>query len=217
MMLIKVLLFCLTILPRAHAANLADLATTFSQISDFLDTIGVSNCSLISTEFPGGSLPPPSPGLSLKYVTGGRGTQNYTCDRDSNTTAPRAVGAAATLLDLSCVAWYNPVLFHILTPVLRGIHAATLPFFATIASQITAPETRLIVGRHQFNAAGQPVFDLRLGGGTDWMVATKNASVPAPVDNTIHVPWLKLTEVRGAGVTVSLTCCDPYLSSANRC
>jgi uncharacterized protein DUF3455 len=40
-----------------------------------------------------------SPGLSLKHVALGRGTQNYTCSNTNSTAVPTAIGEVATLFD----------------------------------------------------------------------------------------------------------------------
>ncbi|KAE8335786.1 hypothetical protein BDV24DRAFT_155706 [Aspergillus arachidicola] len=201
MLFINVLLFYLAILHTEASSSLTDLATTFSQISSYLDNAHVSNCSVAKTDLTlHALLPGPSPDLRLKYVTVGRGTQNYTCQDDSNTTAPQAVGAVATLLDVSCLAAYNPALLHNFTPVVRAVNSETLPFLALLSSQLSSPATKFILGKHEFNAAGQPVFDLRLAGGSDWMATKRNASSAAPDDNAVNVPWLKLTSVNGTGV-----------------
>ncbi|KAE8357773.1 hypothetical protein BDV27DRAFT_164204 [Aspergillus caelatus] len=202
MLLTNLLLFCLAIIHAEALPSLPDLATTFSQISFYLDNAHVSNCSLAKTSLPPHrSLPGPSPDLHLKYVTVGRGTQNYTCQEDSNTTASQAAGAVATLLDVSCLAAFNPALLHNFTPVVRAVNSETLPFLALLGSQLSSSATKFILGKHEFNAAGQPVFDLQLAGGSDWMATKKNASSGAPDDNTANVPWLKLTSVNGTGIT----------------
>ncbi|KAF5858357.1 hypothetical protein ETB97_004478 [Aspergillus alliaceus] len=130
----------------------------------------------------------------------GRGTQNYTCQEDSNTTAPRPVGAVATLIDVSCLAAYSMELLHHFTPIMRAIHSETLPFLALLSGQISAPDNKFILGSHDFDGAGMPVFDLRLTGGSDWMASRKNASASASGDNVVNVPWLKLTSVDGTGI-----------------
>ncbi|KAE8375383.1 hypothetical protein BDV26DRAFT_299797 [Aspergillus bertholletiae] len=201
MLLIHAFFFYLTILSAEASLSLPELATAFSQISSNLDNLHVSNCSLVRTNLlPHKLLPDPSPGLRLKYVTAGRGTQNYNCGVTSNTTAPKALGADATLFDVSCIAAFNPELLHNLTPALKTVHSEALPFLALLGSRLFPPATKFILGKHLFNAADQPFFDLRLAGGHDWMATKMAVSVGAPERSTVNVPWLKLTSVNGTGV-----------------
>lgn len=64
----------------------------------------ITGCSLDKVELPKKGtepqVPDPSPGLKLKHVALGRGTQNYTCDGSSED-APKAVGAVAILCESS--------------------------------------------------------------------------------------------------------------------
>jgi hypothetical protein len=203
MLFTKVLLFCLAIL--AEASTVADLASTLIGISDVLDQTHLTYCSLLEVQFPyHPRLPNPSGDLHLKYVALGRGTQNYTCANDSNTTAPRAAGAVATLFHASCLVSYNAALFHYLTPLLKLIDADTLSLLGMIFNQMTSTDNHIITGKHEFNADKKPFFDLRLGNTEDWVVAQANASAPARDDNTTNVPWLKLTSVEGHGITVRI-------------
>ncbi|OGM46124.1 malate dehydrogenase [Aspergillus bombycis] len=201
MLFINLLLFYLAILCAEASPALPYLVTMFSQISHYLDNVHLSNCPLAKTNLPPhGSLPGPSPGLSLKYVTVGRGTQSYTCKEDSSTTVPQSVGAVATLLDVSCLATFNPALLHNFTPVVKAVQSEALPFLAVLGTQLSSSSTKFILGKHQFNAAGQPTFDLRLAGGSDWMATKRAASSDAPDHSTVNVPWLKLTSVSGTGI-----------------
>ncbi|KNG91658.1 malate dehydrogenase [Aspergillus nomiae NRRL 13137] len=201
MLFINVLLFYLAILRAEASPALPYIATMFSQISQYLNNVHLSNCPLAKTNLPShGSLPGPSPGLSLKYVTIGRGTQSYTCQDDSSTTVPKSVSAVATLVDVSCLAASNPTLLHNFTPVVKEVQSEALPFLAVLGSQLSSSATKFILGKHQFNAAGQPTFDLRLAGGSDWVASKRAASSDAPDRSTVNVPWLKLTSVSGNGI-----------------
>lgn len=203
----------------AGAAALSDplrLATTFSHIASELDHINLGNCSLADADLPLNDtkveLPGPSSHLTLKYVALGRGTQNYSCPSTNascrNTTAPTATGAAATLFDASCLASTSTTLLHEIPALTGRTPLGSLAFMAEILSS-TTNTSDLIIGEHYFDAAGDPFFDLRLGGSNTWMIAKKNASVTAPTrvysspDESKDVPWLKLGRKDGNGISVS--------------
>lgn len=202
------------------------VATTFSRLYEEMGHVSLSGCSLSEATLPLNDtkvqLPNPSEGLSLKYVAIGRGTQNYSCPTNESssskdTSQPKATGAAATLFDVSCVAAQSLTLLHELPPITGGASVESLGFLAESLS-LTTNSTNLILGEHYFNAAGDPVFDLRLGGSDDWAVTAKNASVDAPQSVDIpkgkscaakkaereNVPWLKLTKKDGHGIKVRL-------------
>jgi hypothetical protein len=196
------------------------LAATFSRISNELDNISLGNCSLANINLPLSDtkvkLPNPSPGLNLKYVALGRGTQNYSCPSSTNshkprdTTKPVATGAAATLFDASCIASTSISLLHEM-PVVVG--RAPLGSVALLAELIahTTNSSDLMIGEHYFNAAGDPFFNLKLSGSDSWIITKKDASVTAPKrashiagDNGDEdVAWLKLGFKDGHGIKVS--------------
>ncbi|CAK7563712.1 MAG: hypothetical protein SEPTF4163_001587 [Sporothrix epigloea] len=179
------------------------------------------------------SLPPPSPGLFLKHVAIGRGTQNYTCDADNATAIPIAAGALATLFNASCIA-------ATYSDVLNLLPRVVLPFNLT-NNDITANETRLfptnlkLSGHHYFETATTPYFNLdTFTAHIGHLACAKNNTQKAPsaiaigseTDNRGQrgepaVPWLKLVAKAGAtggleevyrlqtvGGSAPLTCAD---------
>ncbi|CAK7264072.1 hypothetical protein SEPCBS57363_000885 [Sporothrix epigloea] len=156
------------------------------------------------------SLPPPSPGLFLKHVAIGRGTQNYTCDADNATAVPIAAGALATLFNASCIAATYPDVLNLLPRVV-------LPFNLT-NNDITADETRLfptnlkLSGHHYFETATTPFFNLdTFTAHMGRLPCAKNNTQKAPSATAIGsetdnrgqqgepaVPWLKLVAKAGA-------------------
>ncbi|KAJ5133833.1 hypothetical protein N7448_001147 [Penicillium atrosanguineum] len=189
------------------------LANTFSHITNELSHISLGNCSLANASLPLSNLkvglPEPSLHLTLKYIAVGRGTQNYSCpstDASSrDKTAPTATGAAATLFDASCIASSSMTLLHELPAVAGRTPLGSLAFMAEMVSS-TTNSSDLIIGEHYFDAAGDPFFNLRLGGGDDWMVGKKDASVSAPAKvyafkiESKDVTWLRLTRKEGKGI-----------------
>jgi len=102
------------------------------------------------------------PGLALKKVVVGRGTQNYTCETDTEESVPVLKGAIATLFDTSCLAAFTPTFLHSISPELL-----TYPL-----SSVDSPTAKaLTTGSHYFPIKKTPVFDFRTENGMD---------VPAP-------------------------------------
>ncbi|KAI9844435.1 MAG: hypothetical protein M1838_002193 [Thelocarpon superellum] len=127
----------------------------------------------------GTELPAPTPGLTLKAVTLGRGTQNYTCA--NGVAAPTQVGALATLYDLSMVPEW---LFNTLTNLAVNVPLADM-----------APLSLDAIGHHYFDSTGAPNFDL---GSIGHLIAAKQADIPAPAgaaagpSGSGAVDWLEL-------------------------
>jgi len=161
-------------------------------------------CDLSKAQMPVASptpLPPPSPGLALKHVAIGRGTQNYTCGTNSSA-APVAIGAMATLFNASCVAATFP---QVLT---------TLPNFA-LQYDLNANEALpnvanlLVSGHHFFTTVTTPFFNLDTASmDLGEAQCSKNNTVNAPADapkgqggvGNGAVAWLKLlTKVGSTG------------------
>ncbi|KAJ5759189.1 hypothetical protein N7520_006345 [Penicillium odoratum] len=179
------------------------LASTFSRISNELDNISLGRCSISNAILPINDtttkLPRPSSGMNLKYIALGRGTQNYTCENSTSSAIPVAVGAAATLFDASCIASQSLTLLHEMPAIIGEAPIGSLAFLAELLSH-TTNSSQLILGEHYFNAAEYPIFDLRLSGAQDWVVATKNASVDAPQTSKLtkqNVAWLELDRKSG--------------------
>ncbi|KAL2045195.1 hypothetical protein N7G274_002277 [Stereocaulon virgatum] len=137
----------------------------------------------------------PSPNGTLKAITLGRGTQNYTCDTASG--APRAVGAKADLFDVT------PLLQSITVP--QGTQLLNLlpEFLINFSLSLVQRYSIRVLGYHYFNAAGKPTFDL---GDTGFFVGKKVGSITAPSDAYVGqfgigygaVDWLKLADAGGS-------------------
>ncbi|GAB1314884.1 Malate dehydrogenase [Madurella fahalii] len=158
-------------------------------------------CDLSAVALPPGAadLPQPAPGLTLKHIAIGRGTQNYTCDAGDATAAPKAVGALATLFNASCAAAIHPDL-------VSALARASLHFSVQESESKLAPSNLAVSGVHYFSEATTAFFNLDVS--SSWKIGEipcgKNASVPAPVDaqtglaNDAAVAWLKLNAKPGA-------------------
>ncbi|EGS17463.1 uncharacterized protein CTHT_0067900 [Thermochaetoides thermophila DSM 1495] len=151
-------------------------------------------------EYARSSLPPPSPGLVLKHIAIGRGTQNYTCDPGAE--KPRQTGAVATLFNASCTVATSPELASLL-----GHAALQFPLHQSLETQRLAPSNLAVSGVHFFTKDGAPWFDLdvsplwKMGG----IVGAKNTSAQAPetaakgLGGEPAVPWLKLVAKESTG------------------
>ncbi|CBF86818.1 hypothetical protein AN2423.2 [Aspergillus nidulans FGSC A4] len=177
-------------------------------IKDFLQNTQLAGCVLPSTTtLSSSSLSAPSSGLSLKAITLGRGTQNYTCAGNTAATTPEATGATATLFDTSCLVAANvnadrqPTL-HFLPDSLKTVPLSNLDLFASLLSHSSGQN--IAVGKHYFTADGTPFFDLRGSEmyGSGWIAAKKEDEEDAPAKPgygiTGDVAWLKLTAIEGS-------------------
>ncbi|KAL8763050.1 MAG: hypothetical protein Q9184_001077 [Pyrenodesmia sp. 2 TL-2023] len=142
------------------------------------------------------SLPPPATSLSLKAITLGRGTQNYTCAAGS-TAAPVPIGAKADLLDATPLLPLFPSSES--QSILNLLPEYLVSFdFATIQNS-SIP----ILGKHIFDAAGVPTFDL---GKLGLLKAKRVANIAAPATackgpngkGNGAIDWLALTEAPGS-------------------
>ncbi|QIW95469.1 hypothetical protein AMS68_000987 [Peltaster fructicola] len=151
----------------------------------------VGKCDMQSAKMPtAAGLPPPSAGLYLSHVAVGRGTQNYTCANSSAT--PAAIGALATLYNVSCVAADTPVLLDRLPVV-----ALNLP---TPSSSDSAANVDMS-GHHYFIDLTTAYFNLKTdahdyGGGAFKKVnstaAPSDAAAGQEGSGDGAVAWLKL-------------------------
>lgn len=134
--------------------------------------------------------------------------QNYTCSLASANVTPKAVGAMASLYNVSCIASNYPDILSIL-PGLALQYA--LP--ATPGSNLE-PSNIAFVGEHYFASNGTPTFDLTLGAKyhidsigpapedlgitSATTIGAKNSSAPANAPKGENgagdgaVPWLRL-------------------------
>ncbi|KAL8694032.1 MAG: hypothetical protein Q9218_001270 [Villophora microphyllina] len=142
------------------------------------------------------SLPSPTAGLSLKAITFGRGTQNYTCKAGS-TAAPTAVGARADLFDAA------PLLPFLPSPDCQAILNLLPEYLVSFDAAILLSASIPTLGKHFFDAAGVPTFDLGTKG---LLKAKKIANIAAPATackgangkGDGAVDWLALTEAPGS-------------------
>ncbi|AEO63256.1 uncharacterized protein THITE_2108246 [Thermothielavioides terrestris NRRL 8126] len=180
-------------------ADYFNLLATKVQESRLLDKAPA--CDLSQAVLPSSSLPPPSPGVRLKHIAIGRGTQNYTCSTGNPSDAPKAIGALATLFNASCLATTD-------LDLASALARAALRFDLTQSqtAQKLVPSDLAVSGRHFFLGDGTPFFDLDVS--PTWQLGelpcAKNGSAPAPADapkglnGEPAVPWLKLTAKQGA-------------------
>ncbi|KAK0843906.1 hypothetical protein LTR03_008392 [Friedmanniomyces endolithicus] len=152
--------------------------------------------------FPGADSNAPTCDLSQAVMPTGRGTQNYTCDLTNTTSPPVAVGAKATLFNVSCLAADHPALLAKLPSI-----ALDLPIPSSDGDD-SSPAYQDISGHHFFLDATTPCFDLdttlhQYGTGQ----FKKANSSAAPTDAMLgtngqgfgSVTWLKLDAKDAAG------------------
>ncbi|OAA66178.1 hypothetical protein ISF_04016 [Cordyceps fumosorosea ARSEF 2679] len=189
-------------------AALNAITTYFNLVADKVpnakSTLGSPlTCDLAKAVMPTlPGLPSPAPGSQLRHVAVGRGTQNYTCDGNPSS-KPKAVGAVATLFNVTCLASkYPDVSGHIPGMAVHfDFDASASAAAAADTSDRLGPATLLVSGHHYFTAAGVPFFDL---GGQGHIPCAKNASADAPSTATVGqkgevaVPWLRLLATKDA-------------------
>ncbi|KAI4716950.1 hypothetical protein E4T48_06859 [Aureobasidium sp. EXF-10727] len=165
------------------SSNIARLLLAF-----FLVTIALAlptpSTTLSQNTVPLNGLPAPS-ALSLKYITLGVGTQNYSCSAAG--AVPTAIGAVADLYDASLLK--SPA------------RSSLIPSFAAVAYSTHTWFDLPTLGHHWFSAAGVPTFNLE---GCAFLSAKKVANVPAPsssIDGSVD--WLFLQD-DGRGVSKNL-------------
>ena len=129
----------------------------------------------------------PSPAGTLKALTLGRGTQNYTCDPGS-TAAPTPIGARAELLDASILLPLFPA--QEVSEVLNQLPRYLLNYDYSAISNSSIP----IIGQHYFANTGPapvngtPTFDLGTRG---FLSGKKVGDIKAPGGTAVD--WLQLT------------------------
>ena len=128
------------------------------------------------------SLPAPID-MTLKAVTLGRGTQNYTCAPGS-TAAPVAIGAVAELLDITALVPLFPA--NEVMKILNELPSYLINYNFDELENSSIPAC----GRHYFTKAGVPTFDL---GKTGKLSGKKSADITAPGGTAVD--WLQLTAV----------------------
>lgn len=148
----------------------------------------------------GTQLPDPSVGLSLKFVTLGRGVQNYTCASDAAT--PVAVGAIASLFDITAFAYGGSTSsqFIALPALTAYLSLARVQELLDIC--LPRGSKASIIGSHYFDGAGVPIFDLwakdsKLKSKKIDAIAAPSSANDGPA-GTGAVPWLKLGDLGGS-------------------
>lgn len=147
------------------------------------------------------TLPPPT-GLTLKYITVGHGVQNYTCSSPSADVVPKAIGALATLYDVTSLALLNPDLASSL-PALAASHPLTSSFIVP-NTPLSLPDvgTFPVLGGHFFNADATPVFDLFTTGTRIFSKVAQKIKAPKQanrgLEQTGAVDWLALVAKEGS-------------------
>ena len=150
--------------------------------------------SLITNSFVAPTpLPAPTDGLSVSQVTLGRGTQNYTCASDTAADKPKAIGAVATLFNVTCIAGNFPYLLNAMTRI-------SLNYPLPTGDRGNARSNKFIGGNHFFRDS-TPIFDLNTANRQLGVVAVEKIDAqPAPEDAVDGqygdgfgaVKWLKL-------------------------
>ncbi|KAJ3495204.1 hypothetical protein NLG97_g3559 [Lecanicillium saksenae] len=169
----------------------------FNLVAAKLSTVkamsGPPKCDLskaVMPTLPG--MPSPAPGSQLRQVAVGRGTQNYTCDGKADS-KPKAVGAVATLFNVTCMAAMYP-------DVTNKVPGMAVHFNLDTANRL-GPAMLPVSGHHYFTAQGVPFFDL---GSEGQLPCAKNASLNAPSTAAVGqqgdaaVAWLRLLATKDA-------------------
>lgn len=177
-------------------------------------TASPPSCDLAQAVQPTAPTPLPKPDSSwvLSEVAIGRGVQNYTCAGATKDIVPKAVGAIASLYNVSCIASnYADIL-----AMLPGLALQyTLPADPTSNLE---PSNLELAGHHYFTANGTPTFDLThlhppagdanvaqadLGLGIAQAKTVANSTAPADAPKGQNgvgdgaVPWLLLDATFG--------------------
>lgn len=189
------------------------LVSSIHHAGDFAITQCPLNCSSsppLGKSYPS-HLAAPSPGLSLKYVALGRGTQNYTCQNNDSATVPTADGAVATLFDASCLAaGYESLLGDLPAALVHIPHDAAVLAALTLGQLSASRNGSVVIAQHYFRDSTTPFFDFRPFGHPEWLAAKSEESVPAPANIPIpgSVAWLKLGYKDGVGIKVRYLLCN---------
>ncbi|KAG0633724.1 hypothetical protein HOY80DRAFT_591418 [Tuber brumale] len=183
-------------------AQLADLMNLLEKRE--FGALQLTGCDLSKAILPKSDgttlLADPEPGLTLTNVVLGRGTQNYTCTDNTESSIPVSQGALATLYDVSCLAANHPSLLHELPDVLVQLQTS-VQFYITAVFQRFSKE-KIVAGHHFFAPDySTPVFDFRVtpdikryfsGKRDAGVAATAYSSKGSPGQEYGAVDWLRL-------------------------
>ncbi|KAL1296748.1 hypothetical protein AAFC00_000217 [Neodothiora populina] len=143
--------------------------------STFIDFIGKRgqsygrdglSCDLSKASLPVAPTPLPAPdsGLALFQVAVGRGTQNYTCDTSNTTAVPEAIGAVASLYNVSCIAASVPSLLEKIPPIALDLPSPSTDISTSSTSDgnddSNAAANADLSGHHYFLNPSTPFFNL---------------------------------------------------------
>jgi hypothetical protein len=179
-----------------HSSSLLTAVFALSASVSALALPNLFRRDTLTVSLPPSSLPAPSsisPAVTLKYISLGVGTQNYTCAATpkSASGAPVAVGAKAILYDAGPFLQKHSEMIGTLPSLALG--------YQTLSGRDVCPLLGIPqIGKHFFNAAGSPTFDLTSVGAR--LIAKKLNSVAAPADacpgpqDAGAVDWLQLTD-----------------------
>jgi hypothetical protein len=135
--------------------------------------------------------------MKLAHVAVGRGTQNYTCDTTQPASAPKAVGALATLFNVTCLA-ASP------QNLVAQIPSFALGYPVPTSDVSDSTINTLLSGHHFFTNATTPFFNLQTDkhnygsvGCLKQSACDAPADAPKGVNGLGSVPWLKLAGFEG--------------------
>ncbi|KAH8588527.1 hypothetical protein B0O99DRAFT_555123 [Bisporella sp. PMI_857] len=133
--------------PQRATANVKPFVHTNKAILDSLP---------LTTE--NGTLPAPD-GMALRYITMGRGVQNYTCASSTSADAPKAIGALAVLYDITAITLLTPSIAAQISNIAVDMTASS---FILRGRPLDIPDVGSfpVIGDHFFLADGTPTFDL---------------------------------------------------------
>ncbi|KAF8273396.1 hypothetical protein EI94DRAFT_1826148 [Lactarius quietus] len=141
-----------------------------------------------------------APNTSATYVTLGVGIQNYTCTAGNYT----SIGALAKLFSISSL-YGSPEFDTIQDCVYKTWvqDSNTDPLNDDVVDLIQNNFGLKLLGTHffnEYNGSSDPEFDFTetTGVPSDYVIATKTASIPSPTNATDDVAWLFLTAVSGS-------------------
>ena len=176
------------------------ITSTASPLPIFDKLFAKTAATLPTTSGQATQLPPPSSGLTLKHVTLGRGVQNYTCT--AGVATPVAQGAIATLFDITPLATTAAGNFLLTYLPAMAVYQKLPTGQAVNTVQYPGTDRLVVIGKHFFDSAGTPVFDLYTTG--EKLLAKKvGQAAPPPNANagpagTGAVLWLKLDDKGGS-------------------
>lgn len=142
----------------------------------------------------------------LYHIALGRGTQNYTCENPTAAAKPVAIGAVATLFNVTSLAYLSVDLLDILT--------VTASIWKPPHHNVSLVKDSMLSGHHYFSGTPpKPTFDLNTPSHQYGLfIDQKLNSIPAP-NPTHDVPWLELSgdknlifRVKTAGGLPPVTC-----------